>query len=190
MKEKITNNMVNFYTSLRLVFKIPQYRFLSLFIFIVIMLFAIWLPNLSFIAHAITSTSFSIGQKVSILMGSLGAIKTNFTPLSRTLTTVVAILFAIQISVITFYIKRRINLQKAAGISGIGIFSGILGVGCASCGSVILSAIFGVSATASFIGILPLKGQEFGILSIVIIGYTLFYITKKINDPLTCKIEI
>ncbi len=152
------------------------------------MLFAIWLPNISFISETITSSSISFEQKISLLVSSLGALKTNFTFLSRTLAIIIAFLFAIQISVITYYLKRRVNLQKAAGISGIGMLAGMLGLGCASCGAVILSAIFGLGATASFIGILPLEGQEFGILSIIIIGYSLFSISKKINGPITCKI--
>lgn len=176
-------------TSLREVLGQPVYGLLTIGIFLTVMLFAIWLPNLSFVADIVTSSSLALGQKISILTSSLGAIQTNFTFLSKMLTIIVALLFAVQISVITYYLKRRIHLQKAAGISGIGMVSGLLGVGCAACGSVILSALFGVGATASFIGVLPLKGQEFGLLSIAILVFSLFLTTRKIQDPLTCAIK-
>lgn len=175
--------------SLKEVLGRPEYVALAVAVFLAVTLFAIWLPNITFVAKMTTSSSFTLGQKVSILGSSLGAIQTNFTFLSRILTIIVAALFAVQISVITYYLKRRINLQKAVGISGIGMMSGLLGVGCAACGSVVLSALFGATATAGFIGILPLKGQEFGLLSIAILVFSLFLTIRKIQNPLTCAIE-
>jgi len=173
--------------SLKEVLARPRYFIFATITFIMVMLFAIWLPNLSFVVDTITSPSFAFSQKVGILWSSLGAIQTNFTPLSRIFTIVVALLFALQITMIVFYFKRRIHLQKVAGVGGIGMLSGLLGVGCAACGSVILSALFGVGATASFIGALPLKGQEFGLLSSIIIGTSLFLTAQKIQDPLVCN---
>ena len=82
--------------------------------------------------------------------------------------------------------KRKMNNQ----IKGvIGIIVGFLGVGCASCGSLILSSIFGLSVTASFIGFLPFKGLELGILGIVILLISIYLVAKKIQDPLMCKIN-
>ena len=70
-----------------------------------------------------------------------------------------------------------------------GIIAGFIGVGCAACGSVILSSIFGIGATAGFIGFLPLKGQEFSLLAVGILGFSNFMISKKILDPAICKID-
>lgn len=182
----IQNNTAAFLQAIKDVLGRPMYGLLTVAVFLSVMLFAIWLPNLSFMADIVTSSSLAPGQKISILGSSLGAIQTNFTFLSRALTVVIALLFAVQISVITYYLKRRIHLQKAAGISGVGMVSGLLGVGCAACGSVILSALFGATATAGFIGVLPLRGQEFGLLSIGILGLSLFLTTRKIQEPLVC----
>lgn len=176
-----------FLKALQEVLRHPSYAALSVAVFLAAMLLAIWLPNLSFVAHIITSSSLSLAEKAGIIGNSLGAIKTNFTTLSRVLTVTVAGLFAVQMSVVAFYLKRRIRLQSAAGVGGLGMLSGLLGIGCAACGSVILSSLFGMAATAGFIGVLPLKGQEFGILSILILGLSLFLTTKKIQNPLTCE---
>lgn len=184
----IQDNAKTVSAPLREVLGRPMYVLLTAAVFLSVMLFAIWLPNLSFVAGIITSSSLALGQKISILASSLGAIQTNFTFLSGVLTVVVALLFAVQVSLIVFYLKWRIRLQKAVGVSGIGMVSGLLGVGCAACGSVILSALFGVGATASFIGVLPLKGQEFALLSIGILSLSIFLTTRKIQDPLTCAV--
>ncbi len=169
------------------VFKNFRYITLSIVIFALVLLFAIWLPNLSFIWNIIVSETLSVTQKSGILISSLGALGTNFTPLSRLLTILVAFLFSINISLFTFYFKRKIVLGKTVGISAGGILSGLLGVGCAACGSVILSSIFGIGATAGFIGVLPLQGQEFGLLAIGILGFSNLLILKKIQKPLICN---
>lgn len=171
------------------VFKDFRYIALSAAIFVLVLLFAIWLPNISFIWGTVVSATLSLSQKFGILSSSLGALNTNFTLLSRNLTILVALLFAINISLFAYYFKRRIKLEKAAGVGIGGIIVGFLGVGCAACGSVILSSIFGIGATAGFIGVLPLQGQEFSVLAIGILGFSNYVIAKKIQDPLVCKID-
>lgn len=187
--KSLQENILTFILPLKDVLGRPGYIVLAVTIFLAVMLFAVWLPNLSFVLHVATSPTLAFSQKVGILGNSLGAIQTNFTPLSRIFTVAVALLFAAQFSMIVFYLKRRISLQKAAGIGSLGMLSGLLGVGCAACGSVILSALFGVGATASFIEVLPLKGQEFGLLSIAILVFALFLTARKIQDPLVCSVE-
>lgn len=56
---------------------------------------------------------------------------------------------------------------------------GLLGIGCDACGLVILSSIFGLSATAGFIGILSLAGLEFGLLGIIILTISIYLVAKK-----------
>lgn len=85
-----------------------------------------------------------------------------------------------------YYFKFRYRLEKEAGMSAIGIFSGILGVGCASCGSVIITSLFGIGMTASVIGVLPLRGQEFGLLGIVFLTVSIVILSQKIQQPLVC----
>ncbi|MBI2042064.1 MAG: hypothetical protein HYT20_03565 [Candidatus Nealsonbacteria bacterium] len=163
-----------------------QYALLAVVIFILVLAFSIWLPNLSFLRHTVESSSLSLTQKLYLLVSSLGALGTNFSPLSRILTVLISLFFGINMSLLSFYFKTRFALQRAAGASMAGILSGLLGIGCASCGSVILTSLFGLSATASFIGILPLKGQEFGLLGIGILGFSIFFTAKKIKSPAVC----
>jgi hypothetical protein len=165
----------------------PGYIGLALGVALSVLALAIWLPNLSFIWRTIVSSSLAFGQKVSILGSSFGALQTNFSFVSRTLTISVALLFGINVSFLVFYLRHRMRLQRSAGTSIGGMLSGFIGVGCASCGSIILSSIFGFGATAGFLGLLPLRGQEFSIISLGILGFSIFLTAKKIQDPLVCK---
>ena len=165
-----------------------QARFLALFLLTsaFVFLISVWLPNLSFIKYVLTSPALTFFQRLNFLAASLGAIRTNFTLFSQILTVLVSLLFGLNISLVVYHFKKIAAWRKSAGMSLGGIFSGWLGIGCATCGSIILSSIFGVSATASFLGILPLAGQEFGLLSILFLGFSIVLVTRKIKGPLVC----
>ncbi len=190
IEDKKTSLILLALKSLLEVFSNFWYWCIMLIVSASVLLFAIWLPNLSFIRSTIVSNIYTLQQKFSLLISSLGALQTNFTTLSETLTIIVALLFGLNIALLIYYLKKRIRLQRSSGLGVIGIISGLIGVGCASCGSVILSSIFGLGATAGFIGVLPLKGQEFGLLSIAIILFSIFLLAKKIQDPNSCKIKV
>lgn len=182
-------NILAIFIAMSEVFSRPSYIFLSIFIFIAVLVFAIWLPNISFLAHTVTSDSFTISQKVGIISSTLGGLQTNFTTLSRSLTILVAFLFAINISFLIFYLLRAVKFNRSAGLGLSGFALGMIGIGCVTCGSVILTAFFGVGATAIFIGTLPLKGQEFGIISIILLSLSIYLLAKKIKDPIFCRIK-
>lgn len=185
MKRAILAILISF----REVFSRPSYIVLSIGIFITVLLFAIWLPNFRFLSHTATSDTFTISQKVGIISSTLGGLQTNFSLLSIFLTVLVAFLFAINTSFLVFYVLRAARLSKEAGIGTSGFILGMIGIGCATCGSVILSAFFGIGATAAFVGILPLKGQEFAILSILLFSVSIYLLAEKIKDPVLCKIK-
>jgi len=129
-----------------------------------------------------------MGDKVSILIASLGAIKTNFTFASRATTILVALLTGVNLALLTYHVRQRIGMGMAGGSGVLGTVAGLIGIGCASCGSVILSSIFGVAATSGFIGIFPLKGVEFGILGILLLLWANKRLLEKIAQPGVCKI--
>ncbi len=180
--------MKEFCDALGIVFKKPQYILLAFVVVALIMLLAVWLPNLGLVWDTVLSTSLSFGQKLSLLGATLGGFITNFTPLARVTTVLIAVLFGVHVSMVTYYLVNRITLQRSAGIGALGIISGLIGIGCAACGSVILSALVGVGAAAGVVGVLPFHGQEFSIISILIILVSLVIVAKKITNPLVCKV--
>ena len=167
----------------------PKYTLLALILTILLFVFSVWLPNLGLIRDVVFSNNFTFLNKIIFLWNSLGAITTEFSAPSATLLVVISVLFGLNISLTVYYFKRRVTLQKAGGMSIAGMIAGLIGLGCASCGSVILSTFLGVGATAAFTGFLPFGGQEFSILAIIILVASLYVTGKKIADPLVCGIS-
>ena len=137
----------------------PKYMAFALILAILVFVFSVWLPNLELIRSIVFSSNTAFVDKIVFLWNSLGAITTNFNPLSATLLVVISVLFGLNISLTVHYFKRRITFQKAGGMSIAGMLAGLIGIGCASCGSVILSTFLGVGAAAAFTGFLPFGGQ-------------------------------
>ncbi len=172
--------------ALTITFRQWRYALLALIVAAGLLLVTIWLPNLSFMWYLFTDSSFSWATRFGILGGSLTTLKLNSTPLSRTILFTLVVLAGMNVSMLAYYLKRRITMGRELGMSLFGTILGLIGVGCASCGSVVLSSIFGLSATAGFLTLLPLRGLEFGLISIMLLAISIALVSKKIINPLIC----
>jgi hypothetical protein len=156
---------------------------------LIMIAFAAWLPNLHLITKTMSSSTMTVWQKTSLLTALLGSIQTNFTPLSRTLTVISAALTGVQTSLLIYYLCQSARIQTEMGVSLAGVAASVLGVGCASCGSVVLTSLIGFGSATTVLGILPFRGQEFGFIGIGILLLAIAYTTKKINQPFTCAVK-
>ncbi len=176
--------------ALQKVFRKPAYVVLALLVSALVFVLAVWLPNIRLVAGIVSSPDVPFVSKIQLPLSLLGSIGTNFTPLSATYTTVIAILFGVYIVMITYFLKLRIKEVGQGGVvtGFLGIASGVLGVGCAACGSFLLTSLTLVGA-GGILAFLPLGGSEFGIIGAVLLAVAIWMISKKITDPQVCKIE-
>jgi len=75
------------------------------------------------------------------------------------------------------------------GMSALGVATSMLGVGCASCGSVVLTSFIGFGSATAVLGFLPFRGQEFGFLGIGILLFAISLTIRKINQPFVCEVK-
>lgn len=167
----------------------PKYLTITIAVSLMVIAFAAWLPNLHLITRAMTSSTMTLWQKTNLLTGLLGSLQTNFTPLSRTITFINAGLAGVQVSLLIYYLRQAAQIQQSMGMSAMGVVAGMLGVGCASCGSVVLTSLIGFGSATAVLGFLPFRGQEFGLLGIAILLFAIYVTIKKINDPLICGVR-
>jgi len=173
------SHLNNVWKAFNEVFAHTLYIVIASILALAVFVFAVWLPNIGLISD------------LKIAISLLGGISTNFSALSASYTIAIAILFGINISMVVYLVrKRRSGLAGGGMAAGFGgIASGALGIGCAACGSFILTATLSSFGAAGALAILPLRGGEFGILSVVLLATSLVIISNKIAEPLTCKPE-
>ena len=166
----------------------PKYFLIFLFSFVLLFIFIIWLPNLHLVASILIAKNLGIYEKINFVVGSILAFKTSLDWFSRIFIIIISFLFAVNITLTVYYIKYRISLNTT-GLGVVGTVGSLLGIGCASCGSVILTQLFGFSSLG-FINKLPLGGNEISIIGIFILIISAYITIKKIQDPTNCKIPI
>ncbi len=156
---------------------------------LVAFLAAVWFPNFGLIAEVL-ATQAPLGDKLSIALGLLGGIATNFSLLAAAYTIAIAVLFGLCTAMITYLLKRK--RTAAAGrhiaVGSGGIASGALGVGCAACGSLLLGGALPFTGAAAALAALPLGGAEFGILGVVLLFVSLLLVSRAIARPADCAL--
>ncbi len=163
----------------------PKYAGLAVLVVFGLFLFVSWFPNRELLRFAISSETISFWKLVSY---SPQFFVTNSTLVSASITAVVIALSGVNIAMLAYYLQWRITNERKAGIGTIGTLIGLMGVGCAACGSVVLSSIFGLSVAAGFLGFLPFGGIELGVLGAVVLLVSIALLGKKIINPALCKI--
>jgi hypothetical protein len=176
--------------ALQKVFRKPIYVVLALVVSASAFVLAVWLPNIRLVAGIVSSPDVPFSSKLELPLSLLGSITTNFTLLSASYTIAIAILFGIYIAMTIYFLKRRIKEVGQSGIATgfLGIGSSVLGVGCAACGSFLLTSILSLVGAPGALAILPLGGSEFGIIGVILLVISIYITSKQIENPAVCKI--
>jgi len=175
---------------LKRVFSNWKYFLVALAIAFTLLSVVLLLPNLTFIKQVVSSDHVSLIQKITSVLPIYGSIFTNYSWFSGLYLVVVSTLFGVNIALLTFYIRRRKSSTRQTKIhlsSAGGTIAAVLGIGCAACGSVVLTAVVGLAVSGWILSILPLRGLEFGLVGMTLLGLSVYYLSKKINDPLVCS---
>lgn len=177
--------------ALQKVFRKPVYVILALCVSASVFVLAVWLPNIRLVAGIVSSPDIPLSSKFEFPLSLLGSIVTNFTPLAASYTIAIAILFGVYVAMVTYFLKRRIKEVGQGGIATgfLGFTSGVLGVGCAACGSFLLSSVLSLVGATGALAFLPLGGSEFGIIGAVLLGFAVYTTAKQIANPSVCPVR-
>ena len=175
------------------VFKEWTYVLIAVVVALVLFVFATWLPNLGLIWKIVVSPSVPFLDKANVLASFVGSIQTNFTVFSALYTIAIAVLFGVNAAAVTYYVKLRRRLSRQTGQAGAaagigGLASGFFGIGCAACGTFVLGPILSFVGASGLIALLPFGGQEFGLVGVAMLGFSIFLVAKKIREPLVCPV--
>lgn len=170
-------------------FKRPAYLTLALMVSGTIFALTVWLPNLRLIIEIMGHPSVSLAQKIELPLSLLGSIATNFTTLSALSTVLIAILFGMNVAMLVYLVRSRAALlhKSGAATGTLGLLSGIFGIGCAACGSLIVTSVLSLLGAGGALAYLPLRGAEFGLIGVALLLWSTYALSKRIGDPLICS---
>lgn len=174
---------------LRRVFGQWPYVLVAAAMALIFFLIETWLANFGVIRFVFGSPVLHWSDRISVLIDSVPLFIQSLPPSSQLLAISTAILIGIDSGLVLYYIKRRAQVEGAAGSSFIGIVISLLGAGCASCGSVLLSSLVGFTISIKIISLLPLRGKEFGLIGIGVLLFSIYTVAHKIAAPQTCAVR-
>lgn len=174
------------------VFRNWSYAALSTTVSLAVFVMAAWFPNFKLLWAIWSDASIALGDKIILPIRLLESITTNFSVLSATYTVASAILIGINIAFVVYILKRQKRELTRAGVTTgtFGILSGVTGLGCAACGSLIISSLLATFGGAGILALLPLRGGEFGILGVALLGTAMYFLAKHITRPPLCEVTI
>lgn len=172
----------------RVVFRNWDYIALSGAVGLVVFALAMWFRNLRLLWSIWSDPSTTFVDKVTFPLRLLESIGTNFTVLSASYTIAIAVLVGVNVAFVVYILKHQKQRLSAAGVTTgtFGIRSGATGLGCAACGSLVISSLVATAGGASVLALLPLRGGEFGILGVILLGTSTYFLAKHITKPPVC----
>lgn len=167
----------------------PGVAFSAVSIAFLVFSFTVLIQNRLLIATVLNEPTATISEKIAFVGSLYGSILTNFTVFSAITTITIAVLFGINFALLGFYIAtvHSIRGSISAGTSSLGgLISGLFGIGCAACGTFVLSTVLTSFGAAGLLMILPFRGEELSLIGIGLLMYSILIIGKKLQYPFIC----
>jgi len=166
------------------VFSRPAYVVGAIVSALVLLYIVNLVPNWA-LAKLVWASGIGVEDKIVFSLRFFLSLFSNFAPFALSYTIALALLFGINVSASVYYVKyyrSKLSSGATAG-STLGLLAGIIGVGCASCGALLIAPLLGTAAVGVIATAFPLAGGEFAIIGIVILLWSLYVLGKKIDNP-------
>lgn len=131
--------------------------------------------------------SLSFGKQISLSLSTLFDITNTFTPGALILAVLGSLLGGINLSLAYTYMRLRGEVLLHSGLySGVGLVFAFFGVGCAACGTALLSVVLGFFGFSAMLQLLPYQGQEIGYVGLIFLCIATYVLSKKVAVPNVC----
>lgn len=172
--------------AMKKVFKKPSSWIIGVITVFVFLFMLIWITNLSLLTYLLSADTFSLGEKLYVFFTSIGNLGTNYTGFQLVLYMLLVSVSGLYIPMFMYHLRNQVAEARAGAAGILAIIMSVFGIGCSACGSIVISSLIGVSATASFIGLLPFGGYEIGLLAFALLTISLYRVSQKIVFPGVC----
>lgn len=179
---------ISFISLIKLLYFKPAYFVLAAVVSIIFYEFIFWFLNLGLLQYLLTSPFLTIVDKLQMLVGSYSGIFTRpLSPLALTLFAV-SIFQGIAVAALVYSIHKERTMQRGfikefggAGVAG--VFS-VLGLGCAACGTSLVTPILTFFFATSSVAIAEEVGLYSAILALIVSLITVYLAGFKLSSRL------
>ncbi len=179
--------MKSLQTSLALIFSRKDSRLLIIVSTLVMLLLLLVVQNGRSAIDILSFDVLSFSSRVALFLKTLFDITSAFSTSTLILAILGSFLGGINLSMAYTYMKVRGDLIIQSGLySGLGLFFAFLGIGCAACGTALLSVVLSFFGFSTMLSVLPYNGEEVGYIGILILCIATYTLAQKVTAPNVC----
>lgn len=163
--------------TLRLVLTMPLYATIAVigsFVFLTVM--AVREHWSLFNQHILGSTPLPPAAQVELFLGFYPLYGGGFDFGVAISLVVIALLTGVNVALLTYHVREYDLSASGGGGSAFGVAIGVLGAGCAACGSTLLLGILTLVGAGGILSVLPYHGLEFTFLAIPVLLLSSYWI--------------
>lgn len=183
----ILSTMKHLVTSLTLIVKRKDSRMVIIISTVIFLLLLLLVENGSSAYQIFTFDSLSLIKRITLSLSTLFDIANTFTAGALILAVLGSFLGGINISLAYTYMRLRGEILLHSGLySGIGLVFAFFGIGCAACGTALLSVVLGFFGFSAMLSLLPYQGQEIGYVGLIFLCIATYTLAQKVAVPNVC----
>lgn len=163
------------------IFRNAHYTFLALIVATFVFFSIIIFSQMRLLVGIIPDGGIALSEKLAIILAIAYGSITEFT-FNSLLTFIIAVLFGISVAGIIYYFRlyKATMVSAASAFSVGGALSGIVALGCASCGSLIVGFLASFFSASSLLIFIPYQSAVFGALGIAMLCVSLYLLNRKL----------
>lgn len=176
--------------TVRLVVTIPRYGLLALVSAWASLSVFAFSQNVPLVKLALTG-SLPLENRLTILWTLYPFAGSVFSAEVGGLLVAISLLAGADIALVAYHLLRFGLDARTSGGGAVGVVLGVLGAGCAACGTVILAGLLSLFGVAGALTLLPFEGLEFTILAAVALLLSLYWLADGMrgNEINGCPVD-
>jgi hypothetical protein len=162
--------------TIRLVLGIPRYGVLAGLLAGTALSVFVFSQNIDYFLFVLGAGYLTPGDKVVVLLELFPLVGTSYAVHTGLALVAIAVLSGVDIAMVVYHVREHGLSRGGGGGSALGVALGLLGAGCAACGSAILAGLLSLVGAAGLVTALPLDGFEFSLLALAVLVLSLYWL--------------
>jgi len=162
----------------RLVLSAPRYAALTAVAALASLTLFVVSLNVTLVGDVVLGGGLSPAGRLRVLTELYPFVGTSFGALQGAALYLVAMLAGVDIAMAAYHFGEHGLSARSGGTSAVGLVLGVLGAGCAACGSAVLFGLLSLFGLGTSLLVLPLDGVEFALLAAVVLTLSIHWLAE------------
>lgn len=150
----------------------------------------IWAAPFPLVSRICLDSSIPLSERWTLSVNLLSSSFSDVPSADMMYLATIAILIGINTALVLAYVRMRRDKMRASGVASgvLGTLAGLLGLGCAACGTFVLSPLLVTIGAGGLLTLLPFGGEELKYIGIILLLLSAYLLARDVNKPVVCAV--